>query len=80
MNLYFRGYNNTRTILADIPNLSSATHFVLTGGSAGGVAAYYWADQIKSMFSDSVKYAVIPDSGYIYDTEDVKTKTHLIRI
>lgn len=53
---------------------------VLSGGSAGGVATFFWADYIKNWLGSAVKFAGIPDSGYIYDTENDKTKTHLTQI
>jgi len=61
-------------------DLNIATDVVLTGGSAGGVAAFYWADFIKSLLPQNVKYYVVPDSGFIIDVTNVKTKTPLTRI
>eukprot|EP00825_Cyclidium_porcatum_P022840 TRINITY_DN25101_c0_g1_i2.p1 TRINITY_DN25101_c0_g1~~TRINITY_DN25101_c0_g1_i2.p1 ORF type:complete len:308 (+),score=42.28 TRINITY_DN25101_c0_g1_i2:156-1079(+) len=78
--LYIRGYNNTMTILNDIPNLKQATQIVVSGGSAGGVAAFIWADYIQEWLGTSVNYAAIPDSGYVYDVLNVQTNTHLTRI
>jgi hypothetical protein len=43
--------------------LSLATKIILSGGSAGGIATYIWADYLKSLLPDSSVLYAVPDSG-----------------
>ena len=51
--------------------LSAATEsFVLTGGSAGGMATLLNADYVRGLVTDiapAAKYVAVPDSGYFMD-------------
>ena len=51
--------------------LSASTEsFVLTGGSAGGMATLLNADYVRSLVQDiapAAKYVAVPDSGYFMD-------------
>ena len=47
---------------------------MVAGGSAGGLATFLWADEIKSMVSAKKVWAV-PDSGIFLDELNVKTQT-----
>lgn len=48
--LYFRGHNITIAQLNDLDKrekiFTQAERIILTGGSAGGLAAFLWADYI----------------------------------
>lgn len=44
----------------------------MTGGSAGGLAAFHWADYIKSKASTPNVYAA-PDSGIFLDSKTFDT-------
>lgn len=44
--------------------LSSTTHFVLNGGSAGGLGVYLHAHQVWNWLPNSINLAAIPDSGF----------------
>ena len=41
--------------------------FVLTGGSAGGISTYLWADYAKSLFCNKTEFYAIPDSAIFLD-------------
>ena len=46
------------------------TDFVLTGCSAGGLAAYLWGDYFGNAIlkrNPKVKYTMMPDSGFFID-------------
>ena len=45
-------------------SLKNADSLILMGGSAGGFATFYWADELKKQISPRTNYAVIPDSGF----------------
>jgi acetyl esterase/lipase len=45
---------------------SKAANIIVTGGSAGGLAAFLWADYIKSKASTPNVFSV-PDSGIFLD-------------
>jgi len=65
--LYFRGFRNLQAIMSDLLNnrgMKWATEVLLSGESAGGLAAYIHADQIGEMLPSSVKrYKAAPVSG-----------------
>lgn len=64
--LYFRGGVITRSHLQYLHsryNFKAAQRVVVTGSSAGGMAAFVWADHIKTMVGPQTKYYAIPDSG-----------------
>ena len=57
---------------------SAATHVVVGGDSAGGLAAFTWTNYI----ADRVKVGKVwslPDSGIFLDTVNVRTKTQTYR-
>lgn len=66
--LYFRGFRNLEAILADLVArraLKNATDLVLTGCSAGGLAAYLHADYIAALVPNATVIAA-PDSGVLF--------------
>jgi len=57
--------------------LSLANKVVLSGGSAGGIATFIWADFVRdNLISAWTDFWVMPDSGYMIDIENLKTKTY----
>ena len=72
---HFRGKEIVKAVLADLlrhDGLDSATRFLLTGGSAGGMATINNADWVKGMISEiapTAKYLAMPDSGYFLDVQ-----------
>lgn len=74
--MYFRGHNITVAQLEDLEArvgiFSKAKRVIVTGGSAGGLAALIWTDYIKERATTKKVYCV-PDSGIFlasltYDT------------
>lgn len=53
--------------------------FVVTGGSAGGLAVFTWLDTIRDMIHDQnprVKVLGLPDSGFFIDYPSFITGTN----
>jgi len=70
--LYFRGKRNVDAVvdyLKEHHALESATHFVLSGDSAGGIAAYWHADYFKRVLP-TTKVLSVPDSGFFISYDD----------
>ena len=64
--LYFRGKRNVDAVIDYLKEhhaLESATHFVLSGDSAGGIAAYWHADHFRRVLPKT-KVLSVPDSGF----------------
>ena len=64
--LYFRGVRNLQATLAYLTThagLGSATHVLLSGDSAGGLATYWHADFLGAALPNA-SVAAAPDSGY----------------
>ena len=64
--LYFRGKRNIEAVVSYLKehhDLESATHFVLSGDSAGGIASYWHADYFQSVLPKA-KVLSVPDSGF----------------
>lgn len=82
--MYFKGELNTRGILSYASanlNFSDATEVVVSGGSAGGLAGFYWIDDIGSLFNSSyTKVYGILDSGIFLDVVNQQTKILSYRI
>ena len=56
--LYYRGYRNLRAVVADLAarhGLGKATQVLLTGASAGGLAALVHADQVRALLPATVR-------------------------
>ena len=68
--IFYRGKRNLDAMLMYLRqrhNLNAATHVLLSGGSAGALAAYLHADYVHSTFSTStslIKFKVAPVSGF----------------
>ena len=75
--LHFRGKHNLDAILEDLTTrygMGTATDVLVSGGSAGGLAAFLHADYIRSQLSDSVKrYKVAPGSGFFMLHDDANS-------
>lgn len=54
--------------------LTQATHIIVTGGSAGGLAVFLWANYVAEHAKGKV--VAVPDSGIFLDVASVKTKNH----
>jgi hypothetical protein len=70
-NLYFRGHNVTVAQLNSLEKqnklFSEATHVVVSGCSAGGLAVFLWTNYIKDRVNKGKVWA-IPDSGIFLDS------------
>jgi len=69
---HFRGKEIVKAVLTELQaeGLAKAVSFVLTGGSAGGMATILNADfvgEIVTAASPSVRYVTMPDSGFFSD-------------
>jgi len=51
--------------------LSTATHVVVGGGSAGALAIYLHGHQIRDWLPDSMKLAAIPDAGFFPEWDEM---------
>jgi malic enzyme len=75
-NLYFRGHNSTIAKLNSLEKnnklFSEVTHVVVGGGSAGGLAAFLWADFIKERVKNGKVWA-LPDSGIFLNRMNVNS-------
>jgi hypothetical protein len=82
--LYFRGKQILDALLRQLvetEGLGHATAFVLTGGSAGGLAVYLHSDDIYDGFLKLhlpllKKYAAIPVSGFFLDHANIAYAAH----
>ena len=76
-NLFFRGNNVTYAQLNSLESkiglLTKATDIIVSGGSAGGLAAFLWADEVRRMASTDKVWAV-PEAGLFLDEQNVKTQ------
>lgn len=69
-NLYFRGFKNTEGIFQTLKQnygLENAKKLLILGCSAGGLAAYTWANWIKDFMPTTTSVFVAPDSGFFLD-------------
>jgi hypothetical protein len=74
--LYMRGANITRAHLKYIQekyNFNAASQVIVTGVSAGAMAAYMWTNHIQSLFTDPKVVSTIIDSGVFINDTSVKT-------
>ena len=73
--IYFRGKRVMRACIDHMlttRGLDSATHVVLSGHSAGGLATYLHADAVKSMLPPTVQwFGAAPDAGFFLDYHNV---------
>ena len=64
--LFFRGADNTRAHLKYLlqnHKLAAATNVVLTGSSAGAIAASLWTNYVRSLLDNPNVLVSIYDSG-----------------
>jgi hypothetical protein len=79
--LWFRGHNVTIAILDSLQKsygiFNEGTEILVSGCSAGGLAAYTWANYIYSRAKGRVITA--PDSGLFLDSQNVAQKDYAYR-
>jgi hypothetical protein len=66
--LYFRGSANTRAhfqYIHQLYNLTNAGRVIISGSSAGGIAALSWAEYLSNHFFLDNKLSVIADSAVL---------------
>eukprot|EP00730_Choanoeca_flexa_P014122 TRINITY_DN6056_c0_g1_i2.p1 TRINITY_DN6056_c0_g1~~TRINITY_DN6056_c0_g1_i2.p1 ORF type:complete len:397 (+),score=90.97 TRINITY_DN6056_c0_g1_i2:2-1192(+) len=72
--LHFRGKHNMDAIIEELltsRGLAQATSVLVSGGSAGGLAAFLHGDYIKTLLPDSVtRFKVAPGSGFFMLHDD----------
>lgn len=52
-------------------NLSNAKEVILSGGSAGGLAAYTWTNYLRKILSNDTNLRTIVDAGFFVDEKDI---------
>lgn len=67
--VWYRGHPNLQAIIESLKTnhgLGEATEVLISGGSAGGLASYLHADEVKAMIGSPAlsKYKVAPASGF----------------
>jgi len=75
--VYYRGHRIVVTAFKDLlktKGLDKATDVLLVGDSAGAMATYYHADEIKSMLPDTVRFKAAPLSGIFLDRPNAEGK------
>lgn len=73
--LYFRGAAITRAHLKYLDSkygLAKVERLVVAGSSAGGIAAFAWADQVKALISPTAKFNVVVDSGILLNNNEAE--------
>ena len=68
--MYFRGGRIVRSHfkwLIDQYGLDKASKIMLTGGSAGGIAAFMWGNYLQEQVKNPNSVYVVPDSGIFVD-------------
>ena len=81
-NLWFRGFNNTMSTLEYMRtkhNLFNASEIILSGGSAGGVAAMVWSSYLKDYFPPNIKIKMILDGSMFLDAYSEMSHCYLYR-
>jgi hypothetical protein len=70
-----RGDTNTKVMFKSMIEdygMKDAKDVVLSGISAGGMAAMYWADYLGSQLDQTkTNFVAAPDSGYTYDMKNI---------
>jgi len=80
--MWFRGFNNTMATIDYMQNhydLFNATEIVLSGGSAGGIAAMIWASYLKDIFPSHIKITLMIDGGLFLDAYSPGSHCYLFR-
>jgi hypothetical protein len=80
--LYFRGHNITVERFNDLEKslglFTKAEKVVISGGSAGGLAATMWTNYVVEKVQKGKVYSVV-DAGIFYDSQHLMTKTNLFK-
>lgn len=80
-NLYFRGQNVTigqlKGVNATHKLFTDATDIMVTGGSAGGLAAFLWTNYIVE--NAKGKVVSVPDSGIFLDAMNIRAGSPVYR-
>jgi hypothetical protein len=79
--LYFRGGKIIRSHLKwliDNHQLDKASKIMLTGGSAGGIAATIWSNYLQSIVKNPSVVYTIPDSGIFVNATTYQTNIPLV--
>ena len=81
--LWFRGHNSTKAKLDSVDQkykiFSEATHIIVTGQSAGGLATFSWTTHISNKAPKTAKIWSVPDSGIFLDQGNYLSKQHNYR-
>lgn len=81
--IWFRGHNVTKGQLDSVDKkfnmYSSATHILVTGQSAGGLATFTWANHVKNKSPKETKVWAAPDSGVFLDSTNYVSKQYNYR-
>ena len=81
-NLWFRGFNNTMATLEYMRknhNLFNASEIILSGGSAGGIAAMVWSNYLKDYFPKNIKISLVLDGALFMDSYNEVNSCYLFR-
>ena len=81
-NLWFRGFNNTMATLEYLKNkysLFNASEIILSGGSAGAMAAMIWSNYLKNYFPKNIKISLMIDGGLFLDIYNDVSHCYLFR-
>ncbi|CAL5030187.1 unnamed protein product [Urochloa decumbens] len=73
-NLYFRGFRVWRAIIDDlltVRGMNKAQNALLSGCSAGGLAAILHCDRFHDLFPATTKVKCFSDAGYFVDGKDI---------
>ena len=80
--LYFRGNNITRAQFQSLEDkfglFTKSSQVIVSGGSAGGLAAFLWTEYVNRNVKNAKVYGV-PDSGIFLDSINVPTGVHTYR-
>jgi len=74
--LWMRGRYILGAVLEDLDRraglLTSSTDVILSGTSAGGLAAYLHAERVRDALPPSARLVAVPDAGFFVDQPNVK--------
>lgn len=80
--LYFRGHNITIERFDDLEKrlglFTKAEKIVISGESAGGLAATMWTNYLAEKVQQGKVYSVV-DAGVFYDSQNLLTNTNLYK-
>ncbi|KAL6843858.1 hypothetical protein ACP4OV_026429 [Aristida adscensionis] len=78
-NLYYRGFRVWRAIIDDLlaRGMNKAQNAILSGCSAGGLAAVIHCDRFKDLLPAAAKVKCISDAGYFVDGKDISGNNYI---